>query len=229
MKKLFLLPAVLLGLVACGQPQQPAGPSVPTWDNPYKAPAGALSITREGLGLEQTNSYPSKTDPLPMTATIGGIEFGFDGHDVLGCSDKYETIAEGEGKDGLTGSWYCYGVLDAFQFRANTKTLVNKAAISGKTKMTVVWFATYATEATQYFPTLQAGTEADDLTSVTANERDTATGTKVEGFHHVIGSKPTKSIVDVWVYKTTFNLGSNTFFKIGAGTSASVIHEIFFE
>lgn len=219
MKKLFLLPAVLLGLVACGQQPAAAGPATPTtWENPYPAPAGALVVDRAALGLEATNSYPKQAG----TATIGGIEFSYETN-VLGCSDKYDTIGEGDAKV----QYKAYGTLDAIQFKANQQPLKNTAAITGKTKVTFVWFATYDKEAKAEYPSIQAGTEFDNYLPLNPVEGDETTGVKIDiaDYKKVSSGKA----YDIYYYKTTYNLGSNTFFKIGAGAHATVVHQFYFE
>ena len=220
MKKLFLLPAVLLGLVACGQ--QPAagpGPSADIFD----IPEGAFVIKSEDMTtIEKNNSYP-KVDGGSFIK--GGITFGFN-KDVLRNSDVYNKGLDGEEKPG-------YGALNAFQFRKAKAGFWNTTAITGKTKVTVLWYATYDSEEAKYFPVIKQGLEVNDYTTtLTVNETGPLSGVAAEGYKTYSVKDEKESSYQIYKYKTTYNITASNgeFFSFNASNDAALtLHAIYME
>ena len=96
----------------------------------------------------------------------------------------------------------------------------NVDALSGYTKVTIKWHATFASEGTQYFPVVKCGSASASGTAAceqTAEISGTALGVKDQNGK------------DVYVFTTSYVLNaSDAYFRVTSGTSASYIEKISF-
>lgn len=214
MKKLFLLPVTLFMLAGC---INNGGGNKPT-----PGPTGNVTIDKAAVGIE-TNGY-IKAD---KEFSVGGATWVAKANAVCNASDYYNH-PDGDPDGGDT----CipgYGAIGALQFKKNNSDAIkNTTALSGKTKVTISWYATYKNEEAKYFPLVYQGTELDDVYPITANEAATGTvGTQQSGYQNYGTDKKPH---DIYKHVCTYNLTSgSTFFQFGTGGGAAYIASIIFE
>ena len=90
-------------------------------------------------------------------------------------------------------------------------------------KITVHWYATYATEASQYHPVVFVGdTDTAVNTKVSCNEGSTVTGVKTTGKERGSDNKDH----EVYDYTTTYNISGKHYFAISAPNGAMYVKDI---
>lgn len=94
--------------------------------------------------------------------------------------------------------------------------ITNSAALS-VTTVEITWYATYASEDTQYFPIVKAGAAANSLSAVSCNQTSTLTGEST-------GTKD--GSYDIYKYVTTYNVSGKGFLSLeGSASTASFISQ----
>ncbi|MDY6276515.1 MAG: hypothetical protein SPL75_03450 [Bacilli bacterium] len=175
-------------------------------------PAGeSITISLEDIASTLGSSIYASAD---YSFTTDGVSFNA----TAGVGQK---TANGSGQ----GNYYNEQGL--MQFRkanhANGGGVVTVAEAVSKSTITVHWYATYATEDSQYHPVVKVGDSADAVsTSVACNEGTTLTGTLVEGVKEYSGNQDR----DVYAYTTTYTISGHSYFSIGAPNSATYIKDI---
>lgn len=175
-------------------------------------PAGeSITISLEDIASTLGSSIYASAD---YSFTTDGVSFNA----TAGVGQK---TANGSGQ----GNYYNEQGL--MQFRkanhANGGGVVTVAEAVSKSTVTVHWYATYATEDSQYHPVVKVGDSVDAvLTSVACNEGTTLTGTLVEGVKEYSGNQDR----DVYAYTTTYTISGHSYFSIGAPNSATYIKDI---
>lgn len=175
-------------------------------------PAGeSITISLEDIASTLGSSIYASAD---YSFTTDGVSFNA----TAGVGQK---TANGSGQ----GNYYNEQGL--MQFRkanhANGGGVVTVAEAVSKSTVTVHWYATYATEDSQYHPVVKVGDSVDAVsTSVACNEGTTLTGTLVEGVKEYSGNQDR----DVYAYTTTYTISGHSYFSIGAPNSATYIKDI---
>lgn len=115
---------------------------------------------------------------------------------------------------------------NSLQFKKDTGTVAVKEAVTA-TKVTVHWFATYASETSQYHPKVKTGSSASAITtSVSCNEGTTVNGVKTGGVQAKTGSDNVTKDYDVYFYTTTYTISGSSYFSVGDSGGATYIHDI---
>lgn len=164
-----------------------------------KGPA-PFSITGE---IEEIAAITPVYSPEAVTFTAGGVAWSSAGNSLFGiCNPQYNAV--------MAGEFHC------MQMKKNGGCVFNTEALNGYTKITVTWYANYTSEEQKYWPVVTAGTEADALEAVAANETDASlTGVKASENEDSSGKF-------VYRYVNTFNVSGKTFFSIGASTASAL-------
>lgn len=176
-----------------------------------------FSITLKDTGYD-ASQYTYALDPVIFTA--GKVEWESSGKG----SDNKGTF--GGVTQQYNPDWYAACPDGIMQFKKGTGYIQNKAGVSGFTKVTIEWQATYSSEDTQYFPTVYAGTSVGPSTKAACDQTAKLNGTKL-GVQD--GKEGDKERHDVYKYECTYTINAtDSFFKIASGTSASYIAKISF-
>lgn len=223
-KKLLLLPLAALMLTGCkitlfGKTiylfeKKPSsnGDSGESTKSP-KAPSADLVINHDALAdkFEEDYVYPQQDYEFKLEDFVFKATSGV-GHKT---AEQDETHAN------------YYNEQGALQFRkANHETgtpgvIQNYDPIIAS-KITIHWFATYASEPSQYHPVVKIGDKFSNVgTAVSCNEGSTVSGVDT-------GSKQYMNNDDreVYLYTTTYNLSKKHFFSIGAPNGAMYVKDI---
>ena len=207
MKKIikFVCAGLLLGtLAACGDnPDTPDNP-----DNPDTPATTGVTLTVESIAdkIPEGKTYAE----AGYTFTVGNYSF---------------SATTGVGKASVDKDGKGYGAVNAIQFykvsdnKRDRGAIKNTTPITGCTTVTVTWYFSRSSEAPQYFPVLQAGTSADALSAVSANETTDLTGEatgKYDGSYEICK----------FVNHYTIPSGAQYFSFEGAAGSASYVGSI---
>ena len=214
MKKHLVLALAALALVACGNTTTTATPTA----TPTTAAPTAQTITID------------KDDQTELKAAIqAGTSSTYHSEPVAFETDNTKwTYGPDAGLANVANNPE-YGARNVFQFKKNTGVVSNsEALVPGYSKVTVKFYATYASQDAQYLPVVKQGTAADTLAAVNPNEAAPVAGVDA-GF---IGSvnKNTGEEYKAYDYTITYNVDSAaTFFSIGAGAGALYLYSIVLE
>ena len=155
------------------------------------------------LNLDKT--YPDSD----FDFSLGGVNF----HATSGVGNK--TSNDGGGN--------YYFEQNALQFRKQGHENGEAGVISvteavSASKITIHWFATYASEETKYQPVVLTGDKADAITTnVAANE-----GSPVQG----VKANAKEGERDAYNYTTTYNISGKNFFAVSAPNGAMYVKDI---
>ncbi|MDD6301803.1 MAG: hypothetical protein PUA56_00615 [Bacillales bacterium] len=110
--------------------------------------------------------------------------------------------------------------LGVMQFKKESTIMQNVEPMAGYKTVTINWYATYSSEATNYFPIVAAGTSADSLVDVTADQKEALNGVDT-------GLKDGN--YSVYKYQNTYTLPADaTYFAIKSGSGLVFADEIIF-
>lgn len=187
---------------------------------PEKDSSVFIEIDRTDLvnshAIEDGKTYPKAaytftTDEVTFNASVGvGIKTS-DDKDHPNANFYYES--------------------NSMQFKRNSGLVSNSDAVEGATKITINWFATFASEGDQYLPKVKVGDAAGSTsTAVTANEATPVKGTKT-GHKQVTSVKIADNEYedqekDAYFYQTTYTISGHSFFSVGDSGGATYIKSI---
>ncbi len=118
-----------------------------------------------------------------------------------------------------------YNQMGLFQVKKGVTGFVSKEAISGVTKITITWYATYDSEDTNYFPLVKVGDTADAAKVAVACDQTEKLNGEETGLKD--GTTNDRAI---YKYVNTYTLdGSAKFFEISANGGALYIDTIVLE
>ncbi len=216
MKKSFvLLPLLAFALVGCGgNNTSSSSTSGSTSTGPV---GGNFDITLQTTGYD-ASEYTYSLDPVDFEA--GGVAWTTSGKG----SDNKGTF--GGVTQTYNPDWYAAVPTGIMQIKRQTGYLENVGALSGFTKVTIKWHATYATEGTTYFPVVKCGADKAALANASCEQTTELSGTSL-GVKD--GKEGETDRHDVYVYTTSYVVSSSdAYFKVMSGASASYIEKISF-
>ena len=215
MKKLLLVASAAVLLTGCsiigGKSAQTSSSHATGLSTTSQEPASQIVIDRAATGLNADGDAVYPTAETKFQA--GGKAFTAT-NGVGVCIKKYNE-----------GGYYDLACLQFNKADDSSKgrlrgAITNDSALSGITRIECVWYATYETEGTQYFPVVKQGTAAGSLAAVAADQTAELTG-EATGKTHKNGDKT----YSIYKYTTTYTV-SGSFFSLegpsgGAGYVAS--------